>query len=170
MFGPKPTSWTFPLDERATHMSLIEMKETIDPIFATPDSIRELITSFPLSSKAPLDVGELLGISDKLLETCVIHYEFVAIAVEKSFQAQELAMRIYLKTGKSVMLKELIKRLGDRGIFYKEEIELFDHGRRLRNSFAHPKNAVTYSLIMAITTIRTIRMFVSQLFPETATS
>jgi hypothetical protein len=90
--------------------------------------------------------------------------------VEKSFQAQELAMRIYLKTGKSVMLKELIKRLGDRGIFYKEEIELFDHGRRLRNSFAHPKNAVTYSLIMAITTIRTIRMFVSQLFPETATS
>jgi hypothetical protein len=40
----------------------------------------------------------------------------------------------------------------------------------LRNSFAHPKNAVAYSLIMAITTIRTIRMFVSQLFPETATS
>lgn len=145
-------------------MSLVHINDKTDPIFATPDSIEEIVATFPLASETPQDVIDLLDLSRKLLRTCVIHYEFAAVATEKSLQALELAIRLYLKAGAGVTLENLIKELGTLGIFSTDELLLFNYGRKLRNEAAHPTSVTVYPLIMAVTFIRTNHLLISKLF------
>lgn len=166
MYGPKPTSWKFTLDDRTTHMSLIEISEATDPIFATPDSIREHIDQFPNSKATPLDVSALLDMSNKLFITSVIYYEFAAISVEKALQALELAVRTHLKAGRNVKFGKLIERLKERGIHSQQEIELFNLGRKLRNSFAHPNNVNAFSMVMTAGFLRAVHQLISTLFVD----
>lgn len=164
MFGPKPDSWTFPLDQRATHMSLIEMDETTEPIFATPDSIQKLVNGFPRDPHTPAEVIALLDIGNKLFITAVIYYEFAAVSVEKSLQAFELAVRMYLSAGANVNFGKLIRRLEDEGTFTDEQIMLFTLGRKLRNSFAHPQYVNAIPLVMVSRFLRTTHQLIAILY------
>src|SRR3546814_8631352 len=54
----------------------------------------EVISGFARTAATPPDVASLLSLAHKLLRTSVIHYEFAALAAEKSLQALERAVRL----------------------------------------------------------------------------
>src|SRR5689334_11579912 len=91
-----PTSWTFELDQRSTHMSLVSAEDLADLIFATPETVDQVVATFPRTEATPADVAGLLDLAHKLLRTSVVHYELAPVAVEKSLQALERAARIRL--------------------------------------------------------------------------
>ena len=166
-FGPQPTTWIFALDDRSTAMSLVETSSTTGPLFATPDSVDEVVATFPRSAGIPEDVAALLDMSRKLLRTSVIHYEFAAIGVEKSLQALELAVRIHLAAGRNVVFVKLIERLKAEGALPLEDVDLIDTARQLRNDlFAHPKTVMAFPLVMATNLIRTSHRLSTALFPS----
>lgn len=77
-------------------MSLVPAESPGDVVFATPDAVDEIVATFPAADTMPADVAALLDLAHKLLRTSVVHYEFAALAVEKSLQAVERAVRARL--------------------------------------------------------------------------
>lgn len=140
MYGATyPETWTFALDQRSTHMSLTTTTETEGPVLATPDAVDAVVAGFAHTEATPPEVRSLLDVSCMLLRMCVVHYEFAAIAVEKSLQALERALRIHLAAGDKIPFAALVKRLPARGEISEADVELIDAGRELRNRlFAHP--------------------------------
>jgi hypothetical protein len=163
----KPTRWTFDLDPRATSMSLTSTAERFEPVFATPETVELVVGTFENSANTPPEVVQLLGMSRKLLATCVIHYEFAAVAAEKSLQGLELAVRHRLGAGTGPSFASLIQRLKASGDYTDEEIDMLDTGRIVRNRvFAHPTGAVALPLVMMTDVIRTSHRLIARLFPD----
>ena len=57
-----PTTWTFALDDRTTHMSLSPTSDDAGPTFATPETVDKAVASFPRTGATPPDVVALLGL------------------------------------------------------------------------------------------------------------
>ena len=165
-----PTFWTFELDERTTHMSLVPTSESSRPIFATPDTVDEVIASFGRTSATPAEVAGMLDLAHNLLRTSVVHYEFAALAAEKSFQALERSLRLRLGTDGRPTFGKLIDLGVERGLLSKDEAELMDFGRRLRNFFAHPSTAPALPLVTVTGMLRTSHRLIGSLFPDKVSS
>jgi hypothetical protein len=165
-----PTFWTFELDERTTHMSLVSTSESSGPIFATPDTVDEVMASFGRTSATPADVAGMLDLAHNLLRTSVVHYEFAALAVEKSFQALERSLRLRLGADDRPTFAKLIGLGIERGLLSSDEAELLDVGRRLRNFFAHPSTAPALPLVTATGLLRTSFRLIGSLFPGEVSS
>lgn len=163
---PYPTTWNFELDDRATHMSLIAAVEPSELMFATPDRVDQVVASFDRTMATPTDVVALLDLAHKLLRTCVVHYEFAALAVEKSLQALELAIRIRLGADRKRSFGKLIDTLQKSGVVSAGDAELLHAGRQLRNSFAHPMTAAALPLVMTTDLLRTSHRLIASLFPD----
>lgn len=162
-----PTSWTFDLDPRAKHMAFVGPSEGQGPIFATPDTADEVVATFDRSKATPEEVAALLDVSQKLLRTSMVHYEFAAVAVEKSIQALELAVRRRLGADEKETFANLVKRLSSTTSLSARDIEQVDAGRKLRNSlFAHPENAVVFPIGMAVGLMQTSHRLIAVLFPD----
>ncbi len=165
-FSP-PTTWTFELDPLAPRMSLVQTVGPEDVVLATPDTVDQVVATFDHSKATPEEVVGLLEVSRKLLRTSVVHYEFAAIAVEKSIQALELAVRNCLGANEKETFANLIKRLPSKTTLSASDVDLVDTGRKLRNSlFAHPKTAVAFPLVMAVGLMQTSHRLIALLFPE----
>lgn len=165
---PYPTSWTFELDERSTHMSLVSAGAFAGLIFATPETVDEVIATFARTDATPHDVASLLDLAHKLLRTSVVHYEFAALAVEKSLQALERAARIRLGVDDRMHFKPLIDHLAKEVSLSEEEADILDTGRQIRNFFAHPATAPGFPLVMATSMLRTSHRLIAALFPDAA--
>jgi hypothetical protein len=163
---PYPTSWTFELDQRATHMSLISADDFADLVFATPDSVDEVVSTIVRTRATPADVADILSLAHKLLRTSVVHYEFAALAVEKSLQALERALRLRLGIDRGLTFEKLIDRAADQGLLSGEDEELMDAGRQLRNVFAHPATAPALPLVMVTSMLQTSYRLIGVLFPD----
>lgn len=165
-FSP-PTTWTFELDPLAPRMSLVQTMGPEDVILATPDTVDQVVATFDHSEATPEEVAGLLEVSRKLLRTSVVHYEFAAIAVEKSIQALELAVRNRLGANESETFANLIKRLPSKTTLSAGDIDLVDTGRKLRNNlFAHPKTAVAFPLVMAVGLMETSHRLIAALYSD----
>jgi hypothetical protein len=153
------------LDERATRMSLTSTSRKFDPVFATPETVDLVVHTFDRTTHAPDEVNRLLDMSRKLLATCVIHYEFAAVAAEKSLQALELAVRLRLAAGPRPTFASLIARLKTESDLTDEVMDLIDTGRIIRNRvFAHPTDAVALPLVMMTDVIRSSHRLIARLF------
>lgn len=108
--GDHPTAWTFELDRRSTHSSIVATGDESVPVFMTPETVSAHSQTFPRTTSTPADVAALLRLSVDLLEASVIHYEFAALAMEKSLQAVEAALRRRFAAGKNTTFSELIAR------------------------------------------------------------
>ncbi len=161
-----PTKWTFVLDERTTHMSLTSTADDAGPTLATPDTVDQAVASFARSAATPPDVVALLDLAHKLLRTSVVHYEFAALAVEKSLQALERALRLRLAASDRVRFKDLVDRAAKEGLVSSEDLDLFDTGRRLRNFFAHPATSAALPLVTATGMVKNSHRLVAALFPD----
>lgn len=161
-----PNSWMFELDKRATHMSLVPSDSLTGPIFATPDTVDAVVATFPRTRATPSDVASLLDLAHKLLRTSVIHYEFAAVAVEKSLQALERAARIRLGVDGRVRFKQLIDRLAVEVALSEEGQDLLDAGRQIRNLFAHPVTAPALPLVTVTGMLQTSYRLIAALFPD----
>ena len=89
-------------------MSLTSTAGGAGPTLATPETIDEVVASFARTGATPPDVVALLDLAHKLLRTSVVHYEFAALAVEKSLQALERALRLRLDASDRVRFKDLV--------------------------------------------------------------
>lgn len=164
---PPPTAWTFDLDSRATHMSVVTTSQDRAPVFATPDAIAQLTGLFPRSSGVPEEVEALLDISRKLLQTAPVHYEFAAIGVEKSLQALELAVRTRLGASHRPTFAKLLESLAEQGLVSESDLDMINTGRELRNRiFAHPTNAVAVPMVLAMGLAERSHGLIALLFPE----
>ena len=130
------------------------------------------VGSFPRTGATPADVVALLGLAHKLLRTSVVHYEFAALAVEKSLQALERALRLRLDVSDRVRFKDLIDRAAKEGFVTGEDLDLMDTGRQLRNFFAHPATSAALPLVTVTGMVKNSYRLIAVLFPddETATS
>lgn len=156
--GPYPTTWVFHLDERTTHMSLVTTGPGWPPVMATPSTIRDQLASLPDVAGADAGVVGLLRVSDALMETSVIHYEFAAIAVEKAMQALELALRTMTAPPSDARLLVLIRRLVDEGRVTEERGRELDQLRKLRNRLVgHPQREAALPLVTVMGYLSFIR-------------
>lgn len=165
-----PETWTFELDRRATHMSLRPHDAPSGVVFATPVTIDEVVSTFSSSAATPAEVVELLELAAKLFRTSVVHYEFAALAVEKSLQALERAIRIRLGVNDRATLKQLIEQLQSEMELDHEVKDLLHTGRQIRNSFAHPARAPALPLVLVTKMLDTSYRLIADLFPINMTS
>lgn len=163
---PYPTSWTFELDQRSTHMSLVSADDFAGLVFATPDTVDEVVATFLRSEATPEDVAGLLDVAHNLLRTSLVHYEFAALAVEKSLQALERAARLRLRIDDRVPFKQLVDRLEKEVALSAEDQDLLDTGRQLRNFFAHPATAPAMPLAVVTGMLQTSFRLIAALFPD----
>jgi hypothetical protein len=114
----------------------------------------------------------LLDLAHKLLRTSVVHYEFAALAVEKSLQAMERALRLRLDASDRVRFKDLVDRAAKEGFVSSEDLDLMDTGRELRNFFAHLATSAALPLVTVTGMVKNSHRLIAVLFPddETATS
>jgi hypothetical protein len=161
-----PTFWTFELDERTTHMSLVSTSESSGPIFATPDTVDEVIACLVRTRATPADVAGLLDLAHKLMRTSVVHYEFAGLAAEKSLQALERALRLRLSAGDKPTFKKLIDLAVAQSLLSRGDAELMNDGRGLRNFLAHPSTAPALPLVTATGILRTSFRLIGSLFPD----
>ncbi|ARC55488.1 hypothetical protein AS850_00165 [Frondihabitans sp. 762G35] len=91
------------------------------------------------------------------MEASVIHYEFAALAVEKALQALELAMRFKVDQSPTAGMSRLIESLR-KGYSLRPELDEFLRDMlRLRNKWVgHPRGAVTYPMVSAVSFLRHI--------------
>ena len=163
---PYPTSWTFELDQRSTHMSLVSPDDFAGLVFATPNTVDQVVATFARSDATPADVTGLLELAHKLLRTSVVHYEFAALAVEKSLQAMERALRVRLGVERGLTFEKLIDRAANEGLLSSEDEDLMDTGRLIRNFFAHPATAPAFPLVMVTNMLRTSYRLIATLYPD----
>lgn len=165
---PYPTSWTFDLDERTTHMSLVAAEDFAGLVFATPASVDEVVSGFARTAATPPEVTSLLSLAHKLLRTSVIHYEFAALAAANSLQALERAVRLRLGVEGRPPFRQLVEILGEQVALSDEDTEVLDAGRQLRNFFAHPATAPALPLVVVVGMLATSYRLVAVLFPDDA--
>jgi hypothetical protein len=162
--SPRPviTRWTYDLDPRTIRSSVIYTSELERPVYATPASLSEVLVSFPRSEAAPDGVAALLTVAGHLLTCSPVHYEFAAIAVEKSFQAVETALRHRLR--KNIRFQKLIglylNEIGG-GTEMKEQLRLI---RDLRNDAAHPRAPGAWPIITTINMVRVAHEIIASMF------
>lgn len=156
----------FALDARTTHMSLTPTAPGSGPTLATPETVDDTVATFARAETAPTDVVALLELSHKLLRTSVVHYEFAALAVEKSLQALERALRLRLDTDDRVGFKVLIDRAAKAGVISVEQRDLVDTGRQLRNMFAHPTTSPALPLVTVVGMLKNSHLLIAGLFPD----
>lgn len=165
-FGPHPTTWTFALDERSTHSSIIATSDQTPPIFMTPETVSAQAATFPRTESTPTDVAALLQLSVNLLETSVVHYEFAAIALEKSLQAVEAALRHRFTAGKNSTFSALIRRFERETHPEPEVVEMMTFARELRNMAAHPMAAQVFPVVVTVSSVRRSHDLVAEIFPQ----
>lgn len=159
-----PTTWLFGLDERATHMSLVHISPAQPPIPATPRTIRDVLSTFTRSKRTPNDVVGILDVSDYLMETSVIHYEFAALAVEKGLQALELMLRLKVDPASKAGMADLIKALRKRSPLKPALDEFLRDMVHLRNTrVGHPRNATAYAMVSAVGLLSHIHAAITEL-------
>jgi hypothetical protein len=163
-----PTEWEFALDARTTHMSLTPTAPGRGPVLATPETVDDVVQSFVRVDGTPSDVNGLLELSHKLLRTSVIHYEFAALAVEKSLQALERALRLRFDVSDRVAFKDLISRAGRAGLVSAADQDVMDTARQLRNMFAHPATSPALPLVMVVGMLENSHRLIAGLFPSEA--
>lgn len=161
-----PTTWSFNLDPRATHMSLTSTAGGIGPTFATPETVDQTVALFERTQSTPREVTALLDVAHKLLRASVIHYEFAPIAAEKSLQALERGLRLRLGATDRVRLKDLIDRIAAEGTIGAADLDLLDTARQVRNAFAHPVTATALPLVTVTGMLRNSHRLIAVLFPE----
>lgn len=153
--NPYPTTWTFDLDWRTTHMSVVSTGPRQPPIPATPDSLRSVLSGFSSSSAIPPDVAGMLAVCGYLMEASAVHYEFAAVAVEKALQALELMLRLKVDPSSRAGMAGLIKQLGQRTTLRPGLSDFLTDMVRLRNDWVgHPRNATAYPLVSAFGFLR----------------
>ncbi|MCT1479144.1 MULTISPECIES: hypothetical protein [unclassified Microbacterium] len=165
-FGPHPTTWTFALDARSTHSSIIAADENSSPIFMTPDAVSAHAGTFARTTSTPTDVAALLQLSVALLETSVVHYEFAALALEKCLQAIEAALRHRFSAGKNTTFSELIRRFQRETHPEPEMVEMLTFARELRNMAAHPTTAPALPIVVTVSSIHRSHDLVAEIYPE----
>lgn len=75
-------------------------------------------------------------------------------------------MRTHLKAGENVEFDKIIDRLKKQGTHSQSEIDFFEFGRKLRNSFAHPNNVNAFSMVMTAGFLRAVHQLISTLFVD----
>ncbi len=162
--SPYPTTWLFGLDERTTHMSLVHTTPAQPPIPATPTTIRDALSTFKRSQTTPSDVVGMLDVSNDLMETSVIHYEFAALAVEKGLQALELMLRLKVGPASKAGMTGLINSLQKRSPL-KPELDAFLRDMvHLRNNWVgHPRNEAAYAMVSAVGLLSHIHAAITEL-------
>jgi hypothetical protein len=166
-FGPHPTTWTFALDGRSTRSSIIAADDHSPPIFMTPDAVSAHVKTFARTMSTPKDVAALLQLSVALLETSVIHYEFAALALEKSLQAIEAALRYRFAAGKNTTFSKLIRRFQRETDPEPEVVEMLTFARELRNMAAHPVTAPALPIVVTVSSIHRSHDLVAKIYPDT---
>jgi len=163
--SPRPKiRWTYDLDPRTVRSSVIYTSELERPLYATPATLREVVASFPRPDAAPDGVAALLRVAGHLLTCSPVHYEFAAIAVEKSFQAVETALRHRLsKKGSFKELIDLYLNETGGGTELKEQLRLI---RDLRNDAAHPQAPGAWPIITTINMLRVAHEIIASMFPR----
>lgn len=161
-----PTTWSFDLDPRATHMSLTSTADGTGPTFATPTSVDQAVALFDRTHATPPEVSSLLEVAHKLLRTSVVHYEFAPIAAEKSLQALERGLRLRFGAPDGVNFKNLIDRVEKEGLLGSDDLDLLDTARRVRNMFAHPTTAAALPLVTVTGMVRNSHRLIAALFPD----
>jgi hypothetical protein len=147
-------------------MSLVWADDFADLIFATPETVDQVLAAFARTEGMPEDVASLLDLAHKLLRTSVVHYEFAALAAEKSLQALERAVRMRLGVDDRAPFKQLIDRLAKEVELSDEDRDMLDTGREIRNFFAHPSTAPAFPLVVATGMLRTSHRLIATLFPD----
>ncbi|PJJ55513.1 hypothetical protein [Compostimonas suwonensis] len=165
-FGPHPTAWTFALDKRSTHSSIVVTGNESGPIFMTPETVSVHAQTFPRTTSTPANVAALLQLSVDLLETSVIHYEFAALAMEKSLQAVEAALRHRFTAGKNTTYSQLIARFQRETDPESDVVETLTFARELRNMAAHPVTAPAFPIVVTVSSVRRSHDLVAEIFPE----
>jgi hypothetical protein len=151
-------------------MSLTSTGDGAGPTLATPETVDQTVASFPRTQATPPDVVALLDLAHKLLRTSVVHYEFAAVAVEKSLQALERALRLRLDVSDRVRFKDLIDRAAKGGFTSSEDLDLMDAGRELRNFFAHPATSAALPMVMVTGMVKNSHRLIAVLFPDDVTA
>jgi hypothetical protein len=154
-FGPHPTTWTFALDARSTHSSIIAADENSSPIFMTPDAVSAHAGTFARTTSTPTDVAALLQL-----------YEFAALALEKCLQAIEAALRHRFSAGKNTTFSELIRRFQRETHPEPEMVEMLTFARELRNMAAHPTTAPALPIVVTVSSIHRSHDLVAEIYPE----
>jgi hypothetical protein len=161
----------FKLDPLTARMSIVSTSDTQPPIYATAESLSAAVSEFPTSSTVPAEVADLLSVASKLLVASVVQYQFAAVAMEKALQSVELAVRIRLNsTSASVKLVGLIDKLLDLPGFSHADIDRLHEMRKMRNMFAHPKEATSLPLVMCVGWVRFCSEVVVEIFDQPGSS
>ncbi|MEW1821472.1 hypothetical protein AB0323_11870 [Arthrobacter sp. NPDC080031] len=157
----------FKLDPLTARMSIVSTSDTQPPIYATAESLSAAVSEFPTSNTVPVEVAGLLSVASKLLVASVLQYEFAAVAMEKALQGVELAVRIRLdSTSARVKLFGLIDKLLDLPGFAQADIDRLHDMRKMRNIFAHPKEAAALPLVMCVGWVRFCSEVIVEIFDQ----
>jgi hypothetical protein len=145
-------------------MSLVHIGPTQPPIPATPTTIWETLSTFARSQATPRDVTGILDVSNYLMETSVIHYEFAALAVEKSLQALELMIRLKVNPESNDGMSRLVNSLRKKNTIRPELDGFLKDMVHLRNHWVgHPRNAAAYAMVSAVGFLSHIHAAIAEL-------
>ena len=106
----------------------------------TIEDLQKSICGIQLIPSVPKEVKKVFGAAKKLYIFGYFEYYFFTISQHYTFLALESALKnryneIYDKPNKN--LKDIIKKLVEKGIIPKGEEKIYDAGRELRNSLSH---------------------------------
>jgi hypothetical protein len=159
-----PTHWTFQLDHRTTVSSIFPTEPDFPSVAALPANLEAFASPLPRTASTPKEVGGLLTLSRTLMVTSSIHYEYGALAIEKSFYALELACKIRLGSN-AYNFADTIGRLENAGTFSPDQHDMLTTARKIRNLFAHPKDVPALPIVFCAGSLNTSHLLVAALFP-----
>lgn len=132
------------------------------PVPMAPSRLREVTSSWPVTSATPDGVAELLRTSRNLFVHGFFVYEFLTVGSLLALQAVEASLKVRLESGQS--FAKLIDRAASTGLISEEAREQLHAGRELRNAFSHPDQQVLSSFGMAGSVIASSHKIVAHLF------
>jgi hypothetical protein len=91
-------------------------------------------------------------------------YEFFAAACSFSIFAVEAALKVRLNGNGT--LGGLIKRAQQQGLITRDQAEILDAGRQIRNGFVHEGTQPAWLPAMAGSAIGASHNFVAELYPD----
>lgn len=135
--------------------------------------------TWPRTASTPEGPAMLLHAARSMVVTSLAAYEQLATAVLVSLQAVEAALRARLtmagvveSSDRRMAWQRLHTLAVDHGFIVPSRDEdgkdLLDYGRRLRNSFSHPRGQVHMTYAMALPNIATSHRMVARIFPDQA--
>lgn len=137
----------FPLDDRLRQMVTLDEAGQIRPI--GPDDLMEISERWVISSATPEDVARQLWVSRRLFVHCVLVWEFNTVAVAWALAAVESALRWALSASDRQSFASLIEKGRVYGLYGDSVAEKLHDGRKLRNTFSHPRMQTVFSLGMS---------------------